>query len=279
MSSLRRRLSVFALLGLVGYVLAISRLIDTPRRPALEEMRVAMPRFAQVLLAGGDRYLAANIATQRAQVASTEGLDADQFAIQGRVQADASWFNPAQQDNYYLAAGVLSWNGQLEVAQRILHRAHDSRLMDLWPAFYYGFHEWHYNKKPLEGVRWLRLAAERAPSYLEQVGLLQIASRWASSTDDLNEAIGIVKNMANGTRDQAFRHYLLKRVGRLEALRDLRLAAKSFHSQKGVPPKNLRDLLGPGLLQALPPDPFGEGFQIDPNGVPVVASPLKYRKD
>jgi hypothetical protein len=54
-----KALAALALVGMVIYALAVSRLAEAPRRPALEEMRVAVPRFAQVLLAGGDRYLAA----------------------------------------------------------------------------------------------------------------------------------------------------------------------------------------------------------------------------
>ena len=273
-----KALAALALVGMVIYALAVSRLAEAPRRPALEEMRVAVPRFAQVLLAGGDRYLAANIATVRALVASTEGLSPEQFAIQGRVQSDASWLNPAQQDNYYLAAGILSWNGQLASTQKILRRAYDARPFDIWPASYFGFHEWHYNKQPLEGVRWLRLAAERAAGYPEQVGLLEMASRWASSSDDLGEAIRVVRHMAAGTRDQAFRSYLLKRAGRLEALRELRLSAEKFQQQFDRPPKSLKELLAPGLLEKLPLDPFGEGFELDSGGQPVVAGSLKRRK-
>jgi hypothetical protein len=277
--ALRTKLVVFFLFGLGAYGIAVSKLLGFPHLPALEEMRVAMPRFAQVLLAGGDRYLAANINTVRALVASTEGLAPDQFEIQARVQKDASWLNPAQQDNYYLAAGILSWNGQLETAQTILSRAHSSRPFDIWPAFYYAFHEWHYNKKPLEGVRWLRLAAERAPGYLERVSLLDMAARWAGTSDDLGEAIRVVQTMAAGTRDQVFRNYLLKRVGRLEALRELRMAATSFYANSGRRPQHIDDLIRPGLLTKLPLDPFGEGFVLDADGVPVVAGSRIARKN
>ncbi len=269
---------LFFVVGLGAYAHAVSRLSEIPHRPALEEMRIAMPRFAQVLLAGGDRYFAANIATIRALVASTEGLSPDQFLIQGRVQRDAAWLNPAQQDNYHLAAGILSWNAQLEATQEILHQAHDARPMDLWPAFYYGFHEWHYNKKTMSGVHWLRLAAERAPSYVEQVTLLQIAARWASSTDDLGEAIRVVKNMADGTRDNAFRKYLLKRMARLEGLSQLRLAAKKFRDNNQRSLESLDELIRTGMLDSLPIDPFGEGFELDSEGLPVVAGSLKSRK-
>lgn len=273
------KLILFLAFGLCAYGFAVSNLVKFPHRPALEEMRVAMPRFAQVLLAGGDRYLAANINTVRALVVSTEGLTPDQFAIQARVQQDASWLNPAQQDNYYLAAGILSWNGQLEAAQSILSKAHDSRPFDIWPAFYFAFHEWHYNKKTLEGVRWLRLAADRAPGYLERVSLLDMAARWAGTTDDISEAIRVVHTMAAGTRDQVFRKYLLKRVSRLEALLELRTAADVFYANTGRRPQHINDLLGPGLLAKLPLDPFGESFVFDADGTPVVAGSRKARKN
>jgi hypothetical protein len=40
----------------------------------------------------------------RALVVSTETMSAENYRILGIVQSDAAWLNPAQEDNYYIAA-------------------------------------------------------------------------------------------------------------------------------------------------------------------------------
>jgi hypothetical protein len=104
------------------YAWAQQRLSGLPRATAAPELLISLPRFAQVLMAGGDRYLAANLAGFRVLVADTGRMDARRLCGAGRLQRDIAWFNPAHEDNYYIAAAILPWNGQLDAAQYVLRR-------------------------------------------------------------------------------------------------------------------------------------------------------------
>ena len=55
-----------AILAAMVFVMATQRLKLAPRQSVSVEMQVALPLFVQVALAGGDRFLAANIAAIRA---------------------------------------------------------------------------------------------------------------------------------------------------------------------------------------------------------------------
>lgn len=274
---LRLRLEFLGILaGIVFYGLSVAMLSGMPHRGSTEEMRLGLPLFAQVLLAGGDRHLAANMATLRALLSPAEGMDEGQYRILARIQKDASFLNPAQQDNYYLAAAFLPWNRQVDSAQRVLRRAHDARPFDLWPAFYHGFNTMHFQHQPLEGARWLRLAAARAPDVEQRYALDELAARWSERHDDLKVALGIVRGMAEETRDAAFKAYLMKRVARLEQLQDLRQAAIRYREIHGRGPAQLADLVRSGQIEALPQDPFNLGFAIKANGEIVFREALAH---
>jgi len=110
---------LLALLGVLAYTLLVPALYARPRPPVSPEMEVAMPRFVQVVMAAGDRFLAANLAVFRALVVSTATMSAENYRILGIVQSDAAWLNPAQEDNYYIAAAILPWAGEVAAAQYI----------------------------------------------------------------------------------------------------------------------------------------------------------------
>jgi tetratricopeptide (TPR) repeat protein len=151
------RVSIMALAAML-YALSIHALDRIRHTSVVEEMQVALPRFVQVGLAGGDRYLAANINGFRALVASTERMKADNFKIQGRVQQDVAWLNPAHEDNYYIAAAILPWNGEVDAAQDVLLRAINARPTDWQPIFYYAFNLYYFKHDPVSAAQWLQKA-------------------------------------------------------------------------------------------------------------------------
>jgi hypothetical protein len=83
-------------LALAAYAISLQRLSSLPPGTAAPELLISLPRFAQVLLAAGDRYLAANLSGFRVLIADTgrmgrEGLcGAGQAATRYRlVQSSA----------------------------------------------------------------------------------------------------------------------------------------------------------------------------------------------
>lgn len=222
-----------------------------------KEFQVVLPPLVQVGAALGDRYLAANLSGFRALVAVPERMSPDEFAALGRAQVDIAWLNPAHEDNYYIAAAILPWHGQLRAAQGVLARAAQGRPNDWWPLFYFGFHQAYLEGKPTLGAATLRLAAKRAVDPKERVILEDIAARWYEKGLDRRAALGVLETMAEQAHDRAFRRYLQRRLEGLRALLAVDEAVAAYHDRHGAPPGSLDDLRRGGFLRAVPKDPFG----------------------
>lgn len=275
MGVLRRQFGlVCALFFFIGYASFLPHLYAQPRPPVANEMQVAVPRFAQVLMAAGDRFLAANLAGFRALVVSTETMTAENYRILSLVQSDASWFNPAHEDNYYIATAILPWVGQLEATQYILERASDARPFDWQPAFYYGFNEYHFRKNPIIGAEWLRRAATHTQDEMEQISLQQMAAQWVTKAEDLELSIRLQRAMAGETKHKAFAAFLEKRAVRLENLLLLDRAVSRYRELNGHYPSQVEALVEAGLLEAIPSDPFALRYVIDGQGKASAVAPL-----
>lgn len=252
---------LLALFGLFARDLA-----RAPRAVAGSELLVTLPIVAQVALAGGDRYLAANLATFRALVASTAAMSAEDFALQARIQTDAAWLNPAQEDNYYIAAAILPWYGQLEASQYILRRASDARPFDWQPPFYYAFNVYYFLKDPAEGARWLRKAAEHTDSEENVLAFQQIAAVWAAKGPDLEAAIKFHRDLIKATKYKEFAAFLEKRVTRLENFLKIEQAVAVYRQNTGHVPADVEELVSAGMLSAIPVDPFGLRYVLGADG-------------
>ena len=257
---------LLALLGLAVYAALIPALYARPRPPVSPEMEVALPRFVQVLMAAGDRYLAANLAGFRALVVSTETMSAENYRILGIVQSDAAWLNPAHEDNYYLAAAILPWAGELAAAQYVLRRASDARPFDTGPPFFYGFNELHFRKRPAEAAKWLLIAASHADNDMDQIQLQQMAALWVSKGEDIEFSIRLHRAMARETRYTSFARFLERRADRLENLLMLDRAIARYREITGESPTRLQQLVEASIVPAIPTDPFAMRYVIDTNG-------------
>jgi hypothetical protein len=254
----------------VVYVLSVQGLAGRKRTDAGGEMEVALPRLVQVAMAAGDRYLAANLAGFRVLVASTELMRDENYAVQARLQEDISWFNPAHEDNYYIAAAILPWANQLKSAQYVLKRAAEARPGDWQPAFYYAFDVYHFERNPALAAEWLIKASDQAEDRLQGMYLQELAAKWYEAGYQPRVAAGVVEALAAQVQEGAFRRYLRHRAARLRSLETLRAAADGFEKRFGRRPQRLDELKERGLIAELPVDPFGLGFGLDQAGMPVL---------
>lgn len=266
---------LFLLVGAAIFALAKTGLERVERPRVKAEIQVTLPIFVQVAMAGGDRYLAASWAAIRALVTETMRMAPDEYQILGIVQADASWLNPAHEDNYYIATAILPWEGQLDATQAILRRATAARYYDYQPPFYYAFNLFHFKGDSIGAAEWLRTAAAKLPDPEERLIMENFAARWLDKSSDLNQAARIVEAMAAQAKRKDFADYLRKRAQRLRDLANLRRAAARYAEQHGRPPVNLQELLDARLIDKLPVDPFGFGFAVDGKGIPVILSGAK----
>lgn len=261
----------FLLAGALLFWFAEEQLQHVKRARIGAEIEISLPIFVQVLMAGGDRNLAANWASIRALVTETSRMTADDYRVLATVQQDASWLNPAHEDNYYIAAAILPWEGQLDAAQVILRRATLARPFDYQPPFYYAFNLVHFRQDGMAAAEWLRRAAPYLPDPDERLIMESFAARWLDRTQDLELAASIVDSMAAQTRNRGFADHLRQRAQRLRDLAALRQAALDYAAQRGGPPQSLKELVTAGVIARLPADPLGAGFELDAQGMPVFA--------
>lgn len=261
----------FIIAGCIAMGLVQERLQSVKRARPRAEIEVALPLFVQVALAGGDRHLAASWSALRALVTETARMAREEYQVLAQVQEDASWLNPAHEDNYYIAAAILPWEGQVAPTQSILRRATLARPFDYQPPFYYAFNQVHFRGDAAGASEWLRRAARNLPDPEEQLTLEDYAARWLDRSHDLDLAARIVDTMAAQAKRKDFAVYLRQRSQRLRDLAALRRAAAAYAERHQRPPESLDDLVRTGLIAKMPQDPFGSGFAIDPAGVPVIA--------
>lgn len=266
------------LLSAMAYGFAIQGLGHVPRISASQEMMVVFPRFIQVAMAAGDRYLAANLAGFRVLVAETNKMKEANFAVQAKLQKDIAWLNPGHEDNYYIASAILPWNGQLEAAQYVLRRAIDGRPADWSPLFYYAFNLYHFQRDPATAAQWLLKAVERPMSENDALAVQNIAVRWFEKGYQPIQAAALVDGIARQSRSEGFKKYLNQRAQRIRSLAQLQEAASKYQAVTGKMPSELDDLIKAKIITALPIDPFGFGFALDNNGTPILLNVPKQGK-
>lgn len=255
--------------ALTAYLIAVDALSGRRASSMSPELSVRLPLAAQVLMAGGDRHLAANLAGFRVLVADTFRMRQDEFHTQAQLQKDISWLNPAHEDNYYIAAAILSEPPLIPAAQYVLRRAADARPRDWQPLFYYGFNLYHFEKNPAAGAAALLEGVQRTSDIGEQWGLQALAARWIERGYRTDEAVRLVGEMARNAPPGGFKRYLSIRQERLMQLDRLRKLAKDFKVMYGRPLSRIDELVEEKLIDQIPVDPLNAGFAVDPAGEPV----------
>lgn len=262
------------LFGAILYVAGINGLRAIPRLPLDERLQVVMPAYIQVVLAWGDRHLAANLGVFRAATLGANIRDSASYAVQAQIQQQASILNPRHEDNSYLAAAILPWEGQLEIAQWVLNRATESRDWDAWTPFYQGFNEYHFNKNNELAGQLATLASDRAEGKNKRFFRI-VAAKWLAKTADKDLAVALLKVLRDSTTDKDIRKQLDARIVQLQGLHTLQTAMELYTLINGQPTMRLTDLLENGYLITLPKDPFNYGYRVDEQGNVVIAKPQR----
>lgn len=241
-----------------------------------ELLRVRLPLPVQIAYSGGDAFLAANINVFRGLMVDAKVSEPETYRIQAQLQADAARLNPWHEDNYYVGAAILPWNGQVDAAQYVLKQASLARVWDMWPPFFYAFNAMYFEHDMNQAGEWAEVAAQRHPT--NAAALRDMAAKWYERGDDPVFALGILRAMHEQSRDDNFRLLLEARMQRLEGLRALRRAQQAYQSEQGKPPASLGDMVGYAGLAQLPQDPLMLGYMLDAAGVPQLVDHVASRK-
>ena len=226
--------------------------------------RVVISAPVQALLAGGDRFLAANFEAIRAAATADDGGPNGEANASFRIRAHrvVAQLNPCHEDNYYVANAMLSWGGAPSEGLDVLRRATDCRTWDEYPPFFLGFNEWFFNRDAIQARRAMDQAAERADdpqqaATLQRIGVMIEAGEFA----DQRVALNFLRSERERTSDAKLSEMLDKRITRLKGLIALREAQARYESRTGQALRNPQILLDEGLLDSFPPDPLRLGYE------------------
>ncbi|WP_245650809.1 hypothetical protein [Thauera butanivorans] len=226
--------------------------------------RVVISAPVQVLLAGGDRFLAADFEAIRAAATADDSTADNEASASFRIRAHrvVAQLNPCHEDNYYIANAMLSWGGAPSEGLDVLRRATDCRMWDEYPAFYLGFNEWFFNRDAAAARNAMELASDRAAdpqqaATLRRMGVMIEAGEFA----DQRVALAFLRQERAQAGDDKLREMLDRRIIRLEGLIALRDAQARYETQAGQPLAHPQMLLDEGLLDAFPNDPLRLGYE------------------
>ncbi|MFT3757750.1 hypothetical protein [Thauera sp.] len=224
--------------------------------------RVVLSAPVQLLLTGGDRFLAANFESIRAVATASDAPEAAEanasFAI--RARRVVAQLNPCHEDNYYQGNALLTWGGAVAEGNDLLRRATDCRFWDEVPPFFYGFNQYFF-LHDVDGARAaLETAAERATDNAAGFRKFAIMLAAGELMDD-SAALEFLQREHAQTSDPKLQGMLDKRIIRLQGLMALRAAQQRYEARFGQALTNPQALIDSGELNAFPDDPLRIGYE------------------
>ncbi|MBU1284679.1 MAG: hypothetical protein KJ989_14545 [Gammaproteobacteria bacterium] len=216
---------------------------------------------APILLAlyAGDRFLAANLETIRLSATGMQGGQGD-ISYLVRAQQVVSELNACQEDNYYLANGLLTWGGAVNEGNKVLRAAVQCRTWDFVPAFFYGVNLAFFERDITEAQRVLEVAAQRSPENAAGLRKMAIMLQVKSFANE-RLAMNYLVQQRDAASDPKLRDMLDLRVVRLQGLLALREAQHEFEVKHGKL-SSLDQLVERGFIPNLPADPLRLGYEL-----------------
>lgn len=213
----------------------------------------------QLLMYGGDRYLAANLEAIRiAAIGPSDEISLKSYRI--RAHTLISELNACHEDNFYLANAMLSWGGAVKEGNNVLEAATECRYWDDIPPFFLGFNHYFFSSDIDKAREVIELAARRSEK--NQVALKKIAIVMESKKlNDISMAAAYLRQQRDEAKDQELVEMLDRRLMRLEGLITLRDAQDRYEKKFGQPLRHPEDLINSKILPALPQDPLRIGYE------------------
>lgn len=180
---------------------------------------------------------------------------------------------------YQTAGIVLSAAGRLDESDRILEKG-IARGPPYWTFPYYlAFNAWFYRGDYAAGARWAEQAA-RTPGASPNISHLAVSLASKSGTPE--QAIEMLEVLRSTVRDEASAVRLDEQLKLAILERDaqaLERAVARYEAQAGRAPTHLDQLVGAGLVPAIPADPFGGRYLWDAAAREVrsSANPFRFR--
>lgn len=221
--------------------------------------RVVLSAPIQILMAGGDRFFAADIEYIRSAI-SDSATEETEALYRVRAHRVISQLNPCHEDNYYLGNALLTWGGAVSEGNELLLNASNCRFWDYAPPFFYGLNSYFFLKDSETAQKFLNISAQRSPenyAFLRKTAIMLAADQ----ISDTQLALSYLQDEHDKTTDLKLRDMLEKRIKRLEGLIVLRDAQKKFEAKFKRQLESPEDLIKEGILLQFPADPLGLGYE------------------
>lgn len=188
--------------------------------------------------------------------------------LHGAVQLD-----PYNMDAYYFAQSFLTWDAQqFKVANNLLQYGMKYRTWDWSLPFYAGFNYAYFLKDFKKAAEFYRKAGELSGQELH----ISLAGRYLQESGQTDLAIGYLKAMIATSHNETARKSFEIRLKAFEGVRTIEIARDLFRKKEGRDPSSVADLLNSGFLQALPHDPYGGQFYLEPDGKVTTTSKFAF---
>ena len=242
---------------------------------------VPEPRLAALAAFGFDALLGDYYWLQAVQIVGSDEGPVGRSPQLGRLIDVVTTLDPWVGHAYRFAA---AWMTDDEAAVRhantILERGIAHHPDDWRNRFYLGFNHFFYLGENAQAADALAPAVglPGAPRYLGR-----LAARLRSEADgDLESAAAFLQELVRQTPDPYAKAEYEKALDEIEAerrARQLDLARAEFHRRQGRDIKCVEDLVRvpPPVLRALPPEPHGSEWTLDPQSGRIVSSHVGHR--
>jgi hypothetical protein len=177
-------------------------------------------------------------------------------------------FDPKFEIPYLLGGLVLGESTpHAQKALHVLERGKEQYPADWRFPFYIGFTHYFSLGDGMAGGRAMAEAARLpgSPAYLPG-----LASRMLSEAREPEAALRLLEPIVRQESDPARRAVLERRIREVTVERDLETlerAVKTYREKMGTVPRELSDLVRAGILSALPEEPNGGKYLMEPGGM------------
>ena len=181
--------------------------------------------------------------------------------------------DPYNMDGYYFAQSFLTWEvKQFGIANKLLDYGMKYRTWDWYLPFFAGFNNAYFLKDYKKAAEYYRRAAELSGQEL----FISLAGRYMQESGQTELAIGYLKAMIATSRNETARKSFETRLKAFEGVRTIEIARDRFWEKEGRIPSSVAELLKSGFLQALPRDPYGGEFYLEPDGKVATTSKFAF---
>ncbi|KAA0895261.1 hypothetical protein [Oryzomonas rubra] len=201
-------------------------------------------------------------------IAESPDLQGMSRLLHGAVQLD-----PYNMDAYYFAQGFLTWDAQqFNVANNMLQYGMKYRTWDWYLPFYAGFNYAYFLKDFKKAAEYYSKAGELSGQELH----ISLAGRYLQESGQTSLAIGYLRAMIATSRNETARKSFETRLKAFDGVRKIEVARDRFRGKQGREPLSVAELFKSGFLEALPSDPYGGQFYLQPDGAVATTSKFAF---